>query len=383
MTDENLRVLVVEDDPLWSGTLIDLLLLHQPGVSADVPRTLFVDAEPPFASDQAAFIDESHTTVDRAADATFIAVRDLHRTWRLMNNLPAIHMVTMDMELAGPYAEGMEKEGLHLLGTLNEEHPEAVSLVVSGRAEEADVARKSIVKHGAIDAVRKGDDLNRISETLLATFFLAEVRRLKSAGKLDAARERVASALQAVDGMTEETRDIFRRHLSALQREVAALSSVASETDEISGLPNARIVTDKLRALRQADDPWALGIILLDGMPQYEDAYGLHQRIQVVKTMGLKLQSTTSEHPVTLLGYLGEGRFVIIAEDPRSVQAVFDALALMFRRFSQTFYDQMNPAAADQLLSLRFVQKNHRTHSHVDMDVLLSLSNKDVDHESW
>ncbi|MCA9912857.1 MAG: hypothetical protein KC496_05895 [Anaerolineae bacterium] len=383
MSKNSIRILVVEDDPKWSAFIVDALLQKLDDATHGAARTVFVDADEDFRKNQDAYIDEDYDQSSDGMEATIVAASNMPAAEKWLQALPAVHMVTMDMELSG---KSGTTEGLTMLEQVIRHFPNAVSIVVSGRAGEIDIARKSMGHFGAVDALRKGSDTTEMEENLHATLLYAEAVRLVSAGNSIAARAHAQQAAEKIAAMSDSTQLTFKRRLDEVLRELDS-----SEREDVTGLLNATVTTEYARQLLQSQSLWELGIIVLDGLVEYEDQYGSFNRITAVKVTATELEKATEEEApgeTLRLGYLGEGKFVVIAntihqkmvdgEEKTSVQRIADNLRKRFQQYSASLGSQIQQNAGNPL-SLRFYHKKH-SDGLVGLDELLML--EDVDNST-
>lgn len=376
MDKETIRILVVEDEPQWSAIIIDTVLSYLDNAAETVPHTVFVDEDEHFMTLQRTYIDEDFSAVSRYTDATIIAVRDMKRAEEIIREIPALHMVTMDMELIGSHTNIQEKQGMVLLEKIIEQHPDAACLVISGRANELEVAKNSITRYGAIDAIAKGSELDEISDSLYATLLYAEAKRLKKVKNFLDAQAQAKHGLQLIEGMTKNTKTNFKKRFDDFLRELDALA-----LDEVSGLLNANVIIEHARRMLINHTRWALGIILLDGLTEFERTYhNLFQSNQAVEIVSRQIKqdvSTVIKDDTYQLGYLGEGKFIIIAQQSDDLKAVNDRLEAWFDKLetSEILYPKLEDKPRN-LLSLRFFLKDS-TQGINDLDQLLKLENID------
>ncbi len=373
MDKQTIRILVVEDDPKWSAIIIDILLRNLADANDGIPRTVFVDGDKKFQNEQDTYIDEKYSLAAQFIEATIISACDASRAKNIIDVIPSLDMVTMDMELIGAQKNDQEKQGMKLLAEVIEHHPEAACLVVSGRADELDVAKNSITRYGAIDAIVKGDNLNEISDSLRATLIYAEAGRLRKTKNMLAARTKAEHGLEVIELMTKNTKANFKRRFEDFLRALDALS-----VDEISGLLNAHLVIEYASKLLKSDVPWAFGIILLDGLAAFEDTYGSFQRMEVIKIVAIELQKEVNvaiKNDIPQLGYLGEGKFITIARNVADLEAVNKHLHIWFDNISSSL-DSSFGDKPKNLLSLRFVLKNS-TQGIFALDQLMNLEDED------
>jgi len=383
MSKNSIRILVVEDDPKWSAFIVDALLQKLDDATNGAARTVFVDADEDFRKNQQAYIDEEYDTASDGMSATIIAASNMPAAEKWLQTLPAVHMVTMDMELSG---KSGTTEGLTMLEQVIRHFPNAVSIVVSGRAGEIDIAKKSMGHFGAVDALRKGSDTAEMEENLYATLLYAEAVRLVGVGNSIIARAHAQQAAEKIAAMSDGTQLTFNRRLDEVLRELDS-----AERDDVTGLLNASVTTEYARQLLQSQSAWELGIIVLDGLGEYENQYGSFNRMTAVKVTAAELEKAREEEApddTLRLGYLGEGKYVVIAqaihtrmvdgEEKTTVQRIAANMRERFQQYSISLGSQIQPGTHNPL-SLRVYHKKH-SDGLVGLDELLML--EDVDNST-
>ena len=223
------------------------------------------------------------------------------------------------------------------------------------RAGELDVVKESITRYGAVDAIEKGDSLQKITDALQATLIYAEVKRLKKSQLILAARTMAQQGLKFIENISAGTKATFKKRFEDSLRELDALA-----IDEMSGLLNSGIIIDYARELLNGNDTWALGIIMLDGLASYEEEYGSFERIQAVKIVSAQLQKIVEvvmKNEKAHSGYIGDGRFILIAETTDSLNTVNNRLQEWFPGQSAALYSALKRTKSTSIVASLYSQR--------------------------
>lgn len=119
-----------------------------------------------------------------------------------------------------------------------------------------------------------------------------------------------------------------------------AIAHAARETyvDPHSGLPSGRQIEDSLREIMLEDD-WALMDIEILNLKGLNDAYGFLQGNEVLRLMGLTLNSVLNECGTLddFAGHAGSTSFVVITKEELASN-IFESVKEQFVKKAHTFY---------------------------------------------
>jgi GGDEF domain-containing protein len=287
MPCQTLYVLVVEDSEDWNARLVEAI------------ARIFVRQK------FAATIDEAKSTIYSAGD--------VERAIEIIDNPDVkLNLVTMDIDLANDPSSG---DGLTLLELLRKKQAQSIRLVVSGRGGDPTIIGPSYQRHRVFAVLDKAKASTELKPTLQAAVMMALASCLKDEGQH-------ADAVGIIEQAIEEAPEAnYISILEELKSEIASLQT-AINLDQVTGLPNAEVVHEKLRELLESQARWEFSLIGIENYEPFRSTYTSLEGTEAIKNVAqclndivdsYKSSNAAAQKDGLFLGYLGAEQFAMLS----------------------------------------------------------------------